>query len=143
MVAQSATDVAPLPGLDQMDESASSLWASTAMHKPLLVPAAFQSTVSHLTEHPRSLRPTESGEANLSMRVVIRAPRARWRAHSGKNKERHEIRLIEHVNVSPGGEVPPRMLEAQLRIKLVNKTCTTAVLDRQPGAEVGHVVDAR
>src|SRR5947209_4080935 len=83
----------------------------TAVDKPLLVPTASQDPVSHSTEHPRKVRPGERAEVDLGLRAVCTCCLAwvRRRADGVKYKERHEILLIEHVRVGPGGEVSSTM----------------------------------
>src|SRR5882762_6157363 len=81
----------------------------TAVHKPLLEPTAFLRSVSHFTKHPGNVRPAESGEADLGLRVAVRTTRVRRHADGVKHKERHEMPLIEHVRLGPGGKVSPTM----------------------------------
>src|SRR6267142_3912768 len=140
IVVETAVDAASLAGLDQLDDSAPRLRAMTAVDKPLLVPTASQRPSSHVAEHPRKGRPPESAEANLRPRVAVHAAWVRRRSDGVKYKERHEIPLIEHVRVGPGGEVSPAMLEAQLRIVLVLQTGAAAILDEGPGGGIGQIV---
>src|SRR6267143_1793904 len=140
IVVENAVDAASLAGLDQLDDSASRLRAMTAVDKPLLVPTASQRPASHFTEHPRKVRPPESAEANLRPRVAVHAAWVRRRSDGVKYKERHEISLVEHIRVGPGGEVSPAMLEAQLRIVLVLQTGAAAILDEGPGGGIGQIV---
>src|ERR1700722_6169079 len=115
----------------------------TSVDKPLLVPAPFQGSASHLTEHRRKVRPAKSGEADLRSRDDIHAAGIHGCTNAVQYEVGHEIRLIEHVHVGPCGEVSPTTLEAQLRIDLVLQTSAAAILNEGPGRGVREIVNVR
>src|SRR6266849_8942933 len=102
-----------------MNESTRVLWPRTKVDLPFLIPRSLQGAGSHFRQRGRKVGPTERAEAVLRSRANIGVTRVQGCLDRVERQERHEIRLIEHVIVSPGGEIPATVHEAQLRINLV------------------------
>src|SRR4029077_11300168 len=115
-VAQFRRGVRALPSLDQVNESTRVLWARTQVDLPFLVPRGLQSAGSHFRQRSREVRPTERAEAVLRSRANIGVTWIQGCPNAVEHQKRHKIPLIQHVSVSPGGEVPTTMHIPQLRI---------------------------
>src|SRR6266852_1298258 len=136
-LAECGVGVVPLSRFQEMDDAASGFRARTQMDKPFLPPDRVQGLGGDFAEAAGEVRSAKAAEAIFDCGAVVRIAGVQRRAHSGEDKEGHEVGLVKNVNAGEGGEVAAVASEAEIRIVGGLLAGVDAILDVEPLVEVG------
>src|ERR1035438_3464719 len=100
----------------------------TQMHIPLLIPHRIQGDFGDLSQGRCKIRSPEGAEALLRLRGRVWVSRVLGDVQRLCQKVRHEVSLVEFVDVREGGKPAPVMEVARGRVWLVRQACRDAVL---------------
>src|SRR5688500_10984437 len=89
------------------------------------------------------MRPAKGSESELRRRIGVGIARVKRDPLAGEDEKSLKISLEQHVDMAPFAKIAAISHVAKRRVgRAACRGCGTS-LERQPGGEIGHVVDAR